>query len=158
MSCAHHAHPPPHPAKEPGHFLSLRNGRCSGPLVFRELQQMQWAPSCSWPAWLLFLEGASQHYLRFQIPFQSKAGTTWCFQTPENICGKLKKKKGERSKTSRKEDAKTTISCPRIQLFPNSVLTLLRVLPQAHHRRQKKRAMGCEDRLQELMSNLLPLS
>lgn len=54
---------------------------------------MQWAPSCSRPAWLLFLEEASQHYLRFQIPFQSKAGTTWCFQNPETFVANKKKEK-----------------------------------------------------------------
>lgn len=137
MSCAHHAHPPPQdPANEPGHFLSLSNGRCSGPLVFRERQQMQWAPFM-FPACLASILGRSLPAL-LAVPnsFPEQSWDNLVFSNSRKHLWQIKR--GERSKASRREAAKTTIPCPRIGLFPNSALALLRVLPQAHHRRKKR--------------------
>lgn len=113
-----------------------------GPFIFREREQMQWAPSCSRPGLASILGRSLPALLAVPNSFPEQSWDNLVFSKSRKHLWRIKKKNGERSKVSRGKSAKTTISSPRGWLFSYSAPALPRTLPQAQARKQKKGPRG----------------
>lgn len=133
VSCTHRAHPPPHPTNKPAHFSPrVREAADAvGPFIFREREQMQWAPSCSRPGLASILGRSLPALLAVPNSFPEQSWDNLVFSKSRKHLWRIKKKNGERSKVSRGKSAKSTISNPRGWLFSYSAPALPRTLPQA---------------------------